>query len=314
LSFVANAIDAKDLPNITPAAHRRIYRKAKAQGVPARAAIVAAQYLDREDVGSATDAAKEFCAGTKVSRSSFWRQVRIGRLCLARLAHRKPVPTQWLMGHPMPMGLLGRIVEYASAKDFDPLYLVLHLESVEGISSETFEMSVAGFEPPPETADLVMPEGKAPSNWVLWSRKMSVLAAQGPAEAAIGKTFGQTFGKAPGTVLIEMEGEVMQAGTLAHRAMMPASGLALPSLLTFKNPEEANQSVPRPEGSNHGLLIRVICPAGVHASIILQETPDNPECWVRRAVAGDFGFMRAMQEYFTPLTASLSSYESAEAS
>lgn len=312
---MANSIDSKDLPNITPAAHRRIYRKAKEQGVPASAAVVAAQYLNREDVGSATSAAKEFCAGTNISRSSFWRQVRIGRLCLARLAHRKPVPTQWLMGHPMPMGLLGKIVEYASANDFDPLYLVLHLEDVEGISSETFEMSVTGFKPPPGPQDLVMPEGQAPSNWVLWSRGMLILAAQGPAEAVVGQTFGQTFGKSPGAVLIEMDGEIMQAGQLAHRAMtIPAPGLALPSLLIFQNPEEANQSVPRPENSAHGLLIRVICAAGVNACVILQETPENPKCWVRRAIAGDFGFMRAMQEYFTPLTASLSSYEAAEAS
>ena len=149
LSFVTISIEQKDLPNITPAAHRRIYRRARDQKSPARAAIVAAQYLDRRDVGSATDAAKEFCAGTKLSRSSFWRQVRIGRLAIARLAHKKPVPVQWLSGKPMQMGLLSKIVEYASAHNFDPLFLILHLEEVDGLTSETFDLAIGGFKPPP---------------------------------------------------------------------------------------------------------------------------------------------------------------------
>ena len=300
-----------DFRDMSPAAHRRHYRSLRDSEQPLRGCISAAQYLERDDVGSATEAGLAFAEGNKISKSSFWRQVRIGRLAFARLAHSKPVPVQWLSGRPMPMALLSKILDYAKREDFDPLFLLLHLEEVEGISSETFELSVAGFEPPLAPRDLVMPKGQAPSNWVLWSREMSILAAQGPAEAAIGKTFGQTFGTAANRVLIEVDGQVMQAGTLGHRAMMPASGLALPSLLTFKNPEEADQVVPRPEGSTHGILLRIICPAGVHAAIVLQETPDNPKCWVRRALVGDFRLKREMQDYFSPLTSSLASYEAA---
>ena len=277
---------------------------------PIRGCISAAQYLERDDVGSATEAALEFSAGNKISKSAFWRQVRLGRLALARLAHKKPVPVYWLSGRPMQMGLLRKIVEYAHTHNFDPLFLVLHLEEIEGLTSETFDLAIGGFKPPPGPKHLVMPAGDAPSNWVLWSRTLEILAAQGPATAAIGTTFDQTFGQSMHELLVELDGTEMPVAALAHNALtVPVGGLALPSILKFSQPEQAHQAVPRPEGSTHGLLIRVLCAAGVQSCLVLQETPDNPKCWVSRAVAGDFGFMREMQDYFSPLTSSLASYE-----
>lgn len=308
-----NRIEPEDAPNITPAAHRRIYRKSRESGHLQRAAVVAAQYLDRTDCGTATEAAAEFAKGTKISRSSFWRQVRVGRLLLERLDHPKCVPMHCLKNGPMSVGLITKIIDYAKAGGFNALHLLFHLEEVEGITVDTFDRAVSGFRPLTSGACMVMPEGEAPSNWVMWGRSFEVLAAQGPASAVTGQQIQMEDPK-HSDLMVEAGGKRMTIGQFAHQMVtLPLPTLALPTLVRFEDPRSVEDTVPRTKNSEYSICLQILCPEGVRGVLSIQETPDSKACWVSRLRAREGHALTEIQNYFEPLISSLSSFEGAAA-